>query len=141
MGIATYASLLQKKMVIPSLKGNYIAIEKHFLINCLTSYLERVKFDETWYLHTYPDVKEAIAARIVADPKEHYTHFGFYEHRQPYRIPVDEPWYLAQYQDVQVAIDKQHVPSGQAHFERDGFREGRFPYPNFKLELDERRRT
>lgn len=134
MEMGTYASLLNQKIIIPSAKGNYIAVERHFFNNCLAPIIEKIRIDEKWYLQAHPDVREAIASGVVPNARVHYASFGFYEHRMPYRILVDEAWYLAEYPDVRAAIAKKHFESGQAHFEADGFREGRFPYSNFQLE-------
>ena len=135
MELATYASLLNQKIIIPSAKGNYVAVERHFLNECLTPMIEKIKIDEEWYLRIHPDVREAIANGVVPNARSHYTRFGFYESRTPYRIVVDETWYLTEYPDVRSAIAQRHFESGQAHFDADGFREGRFPYPNFRLDL------
>jgi hypothetical protein len=133
--LGTYATLLNQKIIIPSAKGNYVAVERHFLNECLAQTIKRIKFDEHWYLSTYPDVREAIASGTVSNAPTHYARFGYYEHRMPYRITVDEGWYVSEYPDVKAALAKQHFASGQAHFDADGFREGRIPYPNFKLDL------
>jgi hypothetical protein len=135
MDLGTYAGLLNQRIIIPSPKGNYIAVERHFLNSCLSPLLAKVKIDEKWYLEAYPDVQEAIASGVVPNVPAHYARFGFYEHRMPYRILVDEAWYVAEYADVRAAIAQNHFESGQAHFEADGFREGRIPYPNFQMEL------
>ena len=134
MEICTYATLLNRKILVPSSEANFTGVEKHFLTDCMFPLLQKIKIDEMWYLREYPDVQEAIKRGIVRDPKSHYCRFGFYEHRMPYRIVVDEPWYLIEYPDVRAAIANQLFASGQAHFELDGFREGRIPYPNFRLE-------
>jgi hypothetical protein len=135
MDMVPYASLLNQRIVIPASKGHYVAVERHFFTSCMEPLLETIHFDEEWYLQTYPDVRDAIATKIVPNAKVHYTRFGYSEHRMPYRILVDEAWYISEYPDIREAIAKQHFFSGQAHFDQDGFREGRFPYPNFKLEL------
>jgi hypothetical protein len=131
---ATYADLLNRKIMLPSPKGDYIAVEWHFFLNCLIPHLEKIKIDEKWYLKTHPDVQKAIDAEIVPDARAHYVRFGFFEHRMPYRILVDESWYAAQYPDIREAISKRVFASGQAHFEIDGFREGRCPFSGFRLE-------
>ena len=134
---ATYADLLNQKIILPSSKGTYIGVERHFFANCLMPFLETIKLDEAWYLKMHPDVQEAIASGFVPNAKAHYVKFGFFEHRMPYRIAVDESWYTSQYPDVQDAIAKKVFTSGQAHFDAEGFREGRCPYPSFRLESGE----
>jgi hypothetical protein len=136
MEIATYAGLLNQKIIIPSSKGAYQGVDRYFLASCLRPFLETIRFDEQWYLGTQPDVREAIDSGIVPNAKEHYVRFGFFEHRMPYHIEVEESWYLAEYPDVRTAIERESFESGQAHFDAQGFREGRVPYPHFKLELD-----
>src|ERR1700712_262518 len=99
MDLRTYAGLLNLRIIIPSAKGNYIAVERHFFSNCLIPLLEKVKVDENWYLEAYPDVRDAIASGVVPNVRAHYARFGFYEHRMPYHIMIDEDWYLAEYAD------------------------------------------
>lgn len=134
MEIGTYAGLLNRKIITPSSKDQYVEVDKFFLFNCMGPLLEKVKIDEKWYLKMYPDIQSAIASRVVRDAADHYVRFGFFEHRMPYRIAVDESWYIKEYPDVREAIAKRHFPSGQAHFDTQGFREGRMPYANFQLE-------
>ena len=134
MEVATYAGLLNQKILVPNSDTNYVRVERHFFIDCMLASLQNIRVDEQWYLRTYPDVQRAIRTGVVPDPKSHYCRFGFYEHRMPYRIVVDEQWYLGEYPDVRAAIASRQFSSGQAHFDMDGFREGRMPYPNFRLE-------
>src|SRR5690348_10559955 len=97
MEIGTYAALLNQRIIVPSSTTKYVEVDRHFLSNCIRPILERIKIDEKWYLKTYPDVQSAIAARAVRTATEHYTKYGFFEHRMPYRIQVDEPWYISEY--------------------------------------------
>ena len=133
MEVATYADLLNQKIVLLSPKGNYIAVEWHFFVNSLGPKLETIKVNEEWYLKTYPDVRAAIDAQIVVNARAHYIRFGYFEHRMPYPISVNESWYVAEYPDIREAISKKIFASGQMHFNLDGFREGRCPSPDFKL--------
>jgi hypothetical protein len=135
MEIATYAELINQKILAPEQPAGYVQVEAHFFKSCLLPILRKIKVDEAWYIRAYPDVRDAIQSGIVPDARAHYYRFGFYEHRMPYHIRVDEPWYLTQYPDVRVAIADRHFTSGQAHFELEGFREGRVPYANFRLDL------
>jgi hypothetical protein len=132
--VSTYADLLNRDVIVPSANGGFIGVELHFFIDCMRPILERIKFDERWYLKTHPDVLEAITSNIVPDAHDHYVRHGFFEHRMPYQITVNEKWYLREYADVRDAIARSQFPSGQAHFETKGFREGRIPYASFKLE-------
>jgi glycosyltransferase involved in cell wall biosynthesis len=49
----------------------------------LVNELDGVNFDPVWYLHTYPDVRDA-----GIDPWLHFSTFGMKENRQPYYIPA-----------------------------------------------------
>ncbi len=134
MDTPTYASLLNRQLVIPSTKQPFIAVDKHFLLDLMMPLLERVRVDEEWYLKTYRDVQAAIRGGLVPDAKAHFCRFGYYEHRMPHRISVDESWYLAEYPDVREAVAARTFPSGQAHFEELGYKEGRFPYAGFRFD-------
>ena len=131
--IDPYATLINKKILLPSQKTNYIAVETHFLVQALKSQIETVMVDEDWYLTRHPDVQVAIKDGVVKNAREHYALHGFYEHRLPYEIVVDEGWYLSQYDDIKKAVVEGVFTSGQAHFEKLGYREGRLPSPGFRL--------
>lgn len=135
MEIGSYAELINKRILVPEQPTGYIQVEAHFFIDCISGLLQNINVDEAWYIHAYPDVREAIQKGIVPDAKSHYYRFGYFEHRMPYHIAVDEPWYQAQYPDVRAAIVDRHFVSGQAHFDLQGYREGRVPYANFRLDL------
>jgi hypothetical protein len=134
--LTSFASLLNQKLVVLSSASDYVAVNWHFFTETLRPLTSRIRVDPTWYLETYPDVREAIANKTVADAREHYARYGFFEHRIPYRIKVEEDWYLEQYRDVKEAIERSIFRSGQIHFEQNGYREGRIPYPNFELAMD-----
>jgi hypothetical protein len=131
--LPTFASLLNKKVVILASSSDYIAVDRYFFNECLRPLIDKIELDEQWYLQKYPDVKQAIAKKIVKSAKEHFVRFGYFEHRLPYRIDVEEDWYLEQYPDIKGAIEKRKFKSGQEHFEASGFREGRIPHPHFEL--------
>lgn len=131
--VDTFATLINRKILVPSASSEYLAVERHFLNQLMIPLLEQVNVDEKWYLTTHPDVREAIARGDVQNAREHYVLHGFFEHRRPYRIDVDEKWYLSAYPDVKEALQRRDFESGQAHFETVGYREGRFPFPNFNL--------
>ena len=134
MPFETYATLLNKKLVVPSAKTPYVAVDRAFFNTPLARRLGNIHVDETLYLDRFPDVREGIERGEFACAAEHYAKVGFYEHRMPYEIEVDEDWYLENYPDIATAVTKGIFPSGQAHFYRVGFREGRFPHPNFTLQ-------
>jgi hypothetical protein len=131
--LPTFASLLNQKIVILSDSSDYIAVDQYFFNDCLRPLIGKIWLDEGWYLQKYPDVRQAIAKKIVKDAKDHFVRFGYFEHRLPYDIKVQEDWYLEQYPDIKNAIERKEIKSGQQHFEDVGFREGRIPHPNFGL--------
>jgi len=133
----TFAALVNRKLMLPSSKTNYVAVEMNFLSDMMQRYTLQIRVDEDWYLERYPDVVEGIAEGKVKSAADHYARFGFFEHRMPYPIHVDESFYLSQYEDVSTAVQKRTFASGQAHFEEVGYREGRIPYPNFRLAVRE----
>lgn len=90
-------------------------------------------FDESFYLASNPDVKDAVARNIVVSAAEHYYTTGYFEGRIPKRLLVDERFYLERNPDVSAAIRKNAVASAQDHFDFAGFREGRQPYDGFTL--------
>ncbi len=129
----TYASLLNKKVIIPSQKTPYLAVDKAFLLAVMASSVAAIYVDEAWYIGHSPDVGEAIARGEFTSATDHYVKVGFYEHRMPYAIEVDDLWYLENYPDIAEAVANGVFSSGTAHFFRNGYREGRYPHPNFAL--------
>jgi hypothetical protein len=129
----TYATLMNKKLVVPSAKTPYVAVDRLFFTAMLAQDLAHILVDETYYLAHSPDVREAIERGEFASAADHYVKVGFYEHRMPYEIAVDEAWYLEHYTDVAEAVRAGVFATGQAHFYLLGFREGRFPYAGFTL--------
>ena len=131
--IVSFATLINKKIVIPSSSTSYLAVDQHFFFELFANVLKNAYVDEIWYMERYPDIRDASERGVVLGARQHYVQFGFYEHRIPYKIDVDEAWYLEAYPDVKAAIGDRHYASGQEHFERAGYREGRLPHPNFAL--------
>ena len=129
----TFATLINRKVLLPSQKTNYIGVEMHFLSVVLADRLRAIRIDDEWYLRRYPDVVAAIRKGLCTDAADHYVLHGFYEHRLPREILVREHWYLDQHEDVRRAVASRDFSSGQHHFEEVGFREGRLPYDNFSL--------
>lgn len=133
MAVSTFASLVNGKVIVPSTRTDYWAVNKHFVADMMGPQLARIFVDEAWYLGHYPDVAKAIETGAVADATEHYRRFGFFEHRMPIRIEVNEEWYLKEYPDVAAAVKERVFPSAQAHFDIAGYAEGRLPQPGFGL--------
>ncbi len=134
---ASYATLINRKLLMPSSRTQYIAVDKDHLVDFMKPSLRKIYVDPAWYVKAYPDVAEAIAKGIVADAKDHYITYGYYEHRMPYEITVEEQWYLAQYADVNAAVASGEIESARHHFYAAGFKEGRLPYAGFTFRLDE----
>ncbi len=133
MGLPTFATLVNNKVVVLPKDASHYQVEQYFFQDCMADLLSKVKVDEAWYLSAYPDVGRALADGVVPDCKTHFIRFGYYEHRMPYRIEVDEKWYLKVYPDIEKAVERRSFASGQAHFDQFGYREGRLPYANFSL--------
>lgn len=133
MPVETYATLLNLRKVLPSIKSNYVAVDRDFWVSVLKPSICEIAFDSDWYLRRYPDVADAIRNGILASALEHYCHSGYFEHRMPYRIEVDSKWYLSEYPDVQLALTRNIFSSAQDHFEQIGYQEGRHPYAGFAL--------
>jgi hypothetical protein len=51
----SFATQLNTRLIIRSPKTQYLAVERHFLQNCLRAMIERIDFDEGWYLQPYPN--------------------------------------------------------------------------------------
>jgi hypothetical protein len=130
-----YSTLLNEKIIVPSSSTPYFAVEQHFFFNYMKAVVHRIYVDEEWYLARYPDVKDAIDKRRALSAKEHYSRFGYYEHRLPHPISVDTSWYLETYPDVHDSIRRQTFVSATNHFEMVGYKEGRLPYAGFQLQL------
>lgn len=135
MMVATFATLLNSKILVPSQRTNYIAVDKNHLVDFLKPLLREIDLDANWYVNNHPDVAQAISEGAVQTALDHYVTFGFYEHRMPYEIEVDEPWYIAQYPDVGEAVEKGMFVSAREHYYVLGFKEGRLPHANFTLRL------
>ena len=129
----TYATLLNLRVVIPSSKTSYVAVERDFWRDLFALRLASIDLDEAWYLERYPDIALSVRNGTLRSGRDHYIHAGFQEHRMPYQINVDSDWYLEQYPDIKAAVLNAIFVSAQDHFEESGFREGRFPFPNFSL--------
>ena len=130
-----FSTLINRKLMLPSQRTNYVAVEITYLSLILRPVISQILIDEIWYSGQYPDVISAVSEGKISSISEHYVLHGYYEHRIPYKISVDEKWYLAQYEDVNKAVQADIFDSGQSHFEVRGYQEGRIPYPNFRLKL------
>lgn len=136
VALPLYGALLARKMVVPSARTGYIAVDQFLFVELMARRLLAVPVDEEWYLATYPDVRTAIANGAVPSARHHYARFGYFEHRMPRKIVVDAAWYLDAHPDVKDAIAKKVYVSPQEHYETAGYREGRLPYAGFSLFVD-----
>jgi hypothetical protein len=134
----TYATLINKKLVLPSQRTRYVAVDRDHFAVLLAPHVARIHVDEAWYLKQAPDVREAVERGEFRSAADHYVKVGYFEHRMPYLIEVDEHWYREAYPDIGEAVEQGVFVSGQAHFRELGFREGRFPYPKFRLRVRDR---
>jgi hypothetical protein len=128
----SFASLINQGLVTGENDAHF-RVERNFLISLLAQRIAKIKFDETWYLSRYPDVRDAVKLGVVPSGHQHYVESGYFEHRMPAAILVNEKWYLQAYPDVAEAMRAGVYKSGQSHFDIAGFREGRLPYANFHL--------
>jgi hypothetical protein len=135
MNVASFATLINQKVLIPSQRTQYVAVDKEHLIDLLRPTLKTIYVDPDWYLQSNPDIAEAIAVGTVVNAADHYVTYGYYEHRMPYEIQVEEDWYLAQYSDVKEAVAKGVFSSARDHYYVVGYKEGRLPHANFSLRL------
>jgi hypothetical protein len=137
MRISTFATMVNQKVLVPSPRTQYLAVDRNHLVEFLKPTLKNIYLDVAWYLRANPDIVVAIENGVVANAEDHYVTYGYYEHRMPYEIKVEEGWYLGQYPDVREAVAKRLFSSGRDHFYSEGYREGRLPHPNFSLRLME----
>ncbi len=133
MPTETFATLVNRKLLVPSARTAYVAVQRDYLVALMAPALATIHLDSAWYLAHSPDVAAAIARGEFASAADHFVRVGYFEHRMPYPIDIDEPWYLAQYPDVAAAVRAGVFPTARAHFYQDGYREGRYPHPNFVL--------
>ena len=133
----SYATLLNEKILIPSPRTQYVAVDRNHLVDILKPTLRSIHLDADWYLQNNPDIATAIESGKVASAEDHYVTYGYYEHRMPYEIKLDEDWYLTQYPDVEEAVSRGLFSSATDHFSIAGFKEGRLPYAGFSFQCRE----
>jgi hypothetical protein len=130
---ASFATLLNSKIFVPSSLQTHYYVEKFFLAQCLGGYISNIYVDEKWYLSTYRDVARAVEKDETLTARDHYTRWGYFENRMPYEIKINEGWYRSNYKDVEQAVAEKKFPNAQDHFDRVGYLEGRLPYAGFSL--------
>jgi hypothetical protein len=97
------------------------------IVEVIKLLISGVAFDEKWYVSTYTDVAQAVAAGVYKSGRQHFIEVGYFEGRRPQEFAVDEQWYLKSYPDVAEAIKKGDVESAHQHFILHGYNEGRLP--------------
>jgi hypothetical protein len=133
MTVGSWIALQNEKLVILPAKGNYVAVDRAFLLRCMRAAIADIYVDEAWYMDANADVAEAVRQGVLSSAKEHFALYGYLENRQPYSIAVEEEWYLEQYPDVRDAVAAGVFSSAQEHFDFAGYKEGRHPFPAFRL--------
>jgi hypothetical protein len=86
----SYATLINEKILIPSPRTQYVAVDRNHLVDILKPTLRTIHLDSEWYLQNNPDIATAIESGKVGSAEDHYITYGYYEHRMPYEIKVDE---------------------------------------------------
>jgi hypothetical protein len=120
--------LVRSRFAMASSKGKIFANIGYDELRAVIGLLLRgVEVDEAWYLATYPDIAEAIAAGVVTSAKAHFIENGYFEGRMPFPLEVDEEWYCGVYPDIAVAIARGDFESASSHFREFGYPEGRLP--------------
>lgn len=126
------ANLLYRILGVQTIPGESAAImsiDARGLRWLITTMLENIDVDESWYLENNPDVAAAIMAGEVVSCREHFIRAGYFEGRLPGPPPCDEAWYLSQNTDVAAAVRNGDIPNGKTHFVDTGWREGRAGIP------------
>lgn len=121
--------MIRRSVEISTVKGELrVHLSYEEFIRLLKTMLAGIEVDETWYLHTYDDIAQAVREGSVKSAKQHFIDDGYFEGRMPFPIEVNERWYLQQNPDVAESIRHGIIESGQVHFQEDGYREGRLPF-------------
>ena len=94
MRITTFATLINQKILMPSPRTNYIAVDRNHLVDFLRPLLREVNWTPIGTCTIIPMSDRLFPTASSRSALEHYVTFGFYEHRMPYEIEVDDPWYL-----------------------------------------------
>jgi hypothetical protein len=105
--------------------GAKMAIPIPLLKSVLSIAIGALPFDERFYLSTYPDIRNALSAGLIDDPRAHFVEEGYFEGRLGALPDFDEAFYKATYPDVAAAIEKGDVGSAVDHYVGVGAAEGR----------------
>jgi len=119
---------VKKNFSMSASDGNIVAnIDYDHLLSVVRLLLRGISFDEDWYLSSYPDIAEALAAGHITSAKGHFIEDGYFEGRLPFPLEVDEAWYTQEYPDIGQAIERGEIASATDHFREFGYMEGRIP--------------
>jgi len=121
-------SVLKRRLAIVTVKGQ-ARIDNTYeeVVEVIKLLLRGVPVDERWYLTKYPDVADAVRAKVFKSAKHHFAEVGYFEGRKPGEFDVDEEWYLYRYPDVAEGIKVGEIKSAKDHFASYGYEEGRLP--------------
>jgi hypothetical protein len=129
-----YTNVQKLIQEVPTTSGaKDVLIPKWLFDQLLHCALTNARFDEEWYLKTYPDVAAAVQARKIRTGREHFVTTGYFEGRFPYDIKVDESFYLRKNEDVNRAVRARKIKSAKEHWTSTGINEGRQPSEDFSL--------
>nr|WP_298797999.1 hypothetical protein [uncultured Acetobacter sp.] len=106
-----------------------VTLPSSLFVFLIENYLLHQPFNEENYLHTNPDVADAIQAGTLKSGKQHYVTQGYWEERDGAGPSFSEEWYVRQNPDVAIAVQRGECPSGAVHYGRYGRQEGRCPNP------------
>jgi len=121
-------SVIKQRLEVVSAKGKLrVNNEYEEFVDLLKLLLRGVPVDEGWYLTRYPDVAEAVGAKIFKSAKHHFVEVGYFEGRTPCEFEVDDEWYLDKYADVAEGVRSGALKSARDHFLAHGYEEGRLP--------------
>ena len=81
-------------------------------------------FDETYYLESYPDIKEVVRLGPFVCGFEHFVRHGVEEGRDGCSF-FNERAYLARHADVAASVNLGEFRTGEAHYVAYGHKEGR----------------
>ncbi|MGH7043164.1 MAG: hypothetical protein ACREFY_13685 [Acetobacteraceae bacterium] len=95
--------------------GSRAAVSIPLLKAILTIASSKLPFDMEFYLSTYPDIRDAYNAGLVADVKAHFAEEGYFEGRLGAMPEIDEKFYRETYPDVADAIASGQVASAADH--------------------------
>jgi len=115
------------------LTSDHVSLSTGCFRELLCCAVERIRFDERFYPHLYPDVVDALAPGLFTDAHHHYVECGYFEDRLPFCVEVDDAYYFRIYADIAAEVSAGTMPSAQVHFELYGFKEGRLPREGWSL--------